>query len=707
MGLFDRMILKALTNMRFPSGRLWTWVLPRTRFNYKKEVGDGYGSSVIMGPMLWLARTFPEAPVVLEEDEEIVRDHELLSLLRKPNPFYSGTTLAMATIINFALQGNAYWLKLRNAMGAVKELWHVPYWMIEPKWPRGGNEYISHYEYKPGSVQPFNVEVSDVVHFRFGLDDKNIRKGLAPLHSLVREVFTDDEAANYTAAILRNAGVPGLVISPEGDSPAMDDDAEGIKSWFKEKFGGDRRGEPLVMKGATKVEQFGFSPSEMDLGKLRNIPEERVSAILGIPAAVVGFGTGLQQTKVGATMAELREMAYENCIIPMQRIISEDMTNQLLIDFDESERYSLTYDRSKVRVLQEDQNRLNDRMDKAVRGGWVTVADAQRQMGYEVDESQDVYLRSPLSVPVPKGEEPQAISFTGGGNGEATEEDKSAIKAQFAVPVKIISPDDQAALIARFNRDERRLTRKFAAELVAVFEEIGEEAARIWLRIAEERGIEQLSRDDVEMKDLTDEAIYADLIAGEVNYAAFDYSPHFLDVTNATFRAIKSITGLAVNLTDQVELRMVALGGTRRGLIDLHDQTYDALFNTLVEAREAGLNPLDIAREIRTQIPAGPWSTPEIRAEVIARTETKYSQNAASLEAYRSVPEIDEIQIVDAQLGATDEICEILNGAIVSFEDAEYWLQEEHPNGTRSFTPVVTGHQFNREIPSQAEVEGH
>ena len=54
------------------------------------------------------------------------------------------------------------------------------------------------------------------MHFRFGLDPENDRKGRSPLAGVLREVFTDDEAANYTASLLRNMGVPGIIVSRRG-----------------------------------------------------------------------------------------------------------------------------------------------------------------------------------------------------------------------------------------------------------------------------------------------------------------------------------------------------------------------------------------------------------------------------------------------------------------------------------------------------------
>lgn len=290
--------LKAFTQMIFSNANPWDFILPRTIFNYAREVGDCQGSSTVMAPVLWIARTYPEAPIAVEIVGEIEHDHDMLKVINKPNAYYSGLTLSMATIISFTTAGNAYWIKIRNNQLAVKELWYAPHWLIQPKAPKDGSQYISHYEYRPNGL-PIRLNVEDVVHFRFGLDPRNMRLGLSPLASVLREIFTDDEAANFTAALLKNSGVPGLIISPAKDM-ALPGDAEAVKEAYKDKFGGDKRGEPLVLTGPTEIKKIAFSPQDLDLGKLRNIPEERVTAVLGIPAAVVGFGTGLQQTKVGA-----------------------------------------------------------------------------------------------------------------------------------------------------------------------------------------------------------------------------------------------------------------------------------------------------------------------------------------------------------------------------------------------------------------------
>ena len=105
-----------LRQMVHESGSLFLLPLPRTRFNYKGDVGEGIGSSVIMAPVQWMQRAMPEAPFVVrrklgveDTDNPIVISHPLSLLIEHPNPFYAGTELLMATIFSWTVDGNAYW----------------------------------------------------------------------------------------------------------------------------------------------------------------------------------------------------------------------------------------------------------------------------------------------------------------------------------------------------------------------------------------------------------------------------------------------------------------------------------------------------------------------------------------------------------------------------------------------------------------------
>lgn len=414
--------LKAFA-MVFQRNVFRAFALPRSRVDYLAQVGDGTGSSTVTAPLFWVARTFPEAPPMLwrkldNGQREKVFDHPLLAQLEQPNVFYTGMTLWMATVIDYQVDGNAYWLKLRNQAGAVGALWWIPHWLI---CPRGSDTddrvFIDHYEYTPGA-ELFKLPPNDVVHFRFGLDPNDPRLGRSPLKSVLREVFTDDEASAFTASLLSNMGVPGLMVTPEKGVTVSEEDAKEAKSDLMSLFTGDRRGEPIVMTSATKIEQFGFSPEQLMLRELRRIPEERVTAVLGVPAIVAGLGAGLDRSTF-TNMGEAREAAYEAGIIPMQRNLAETIRFSLLPEFEPDPTvWRFGFDLDDVRVLREDALREARRVDLLWRGGEITRAEARRSLGLPVDEDRDNVFLVAKNMTLIGPDGPEAIPSGTNGSGD-------------------------------------------------------------------------------------------------------------------------------------------------------------------------------------------------------------------------------------------------------------------------------------------------
>jgi HK97 family phage portal protein len=413
--------------------------LPSTARSYARDVGEGLDSNVVMSPVNWILRNFTEAVPVVEAKRggrwEYVEDHALELLLQRPNPFYNDDLMWKATVVSFCLDGNAYWQKIRNPFGEVLGYWYMPHFLVEPEWPDDGSEFISRYRYRPNPGRPgLDVVLAprDVIHFRFGLDPRNVRKGLSPVRPLLREVFTDEEAANFSASILRNMGVPGGVIAPhDANAVPSQEDVKSMKDYMRSGFTGDRRGEWLVLGTPTDIKQFGFDPQSLMLGNLRDIAEERVCAALGVPAAVVGFGSGLQQTKVGATMKELRKEAWDSCIRPMQNSLAKQLTNQALPDFQvQTRRFRVRFDASEFAASQEEETEKATRYALLVEKGVLRVDRAQEALGLEVDPSRAVYLgpseaaAKPEPGPQPDPAPAPPINGNGNGNGAKSLDDE-------------------------------------------------------------------------------------------------------------------------------------------------------------------------------------------------------------------------------------------------------------------------------------------
>jgi HK97 family phage portal protein len=624
--------------MRFGYSRpaWWSSSLGRTRIDYAGAVGDGRGNSIVAACLAWVARTLPEAPVQVvrvgqDGAEEVVRDHPLTLLLRRPNPYYSGAVLLGATASDFKATGNAYWLKVRSAGGRVVQLWWVPSTLIEPKYPDDGTVFISHYDYTPGGTPirlaaPDPVDptrTGDVVHFRNGVDPMNPRKGLSEIASLVREIATDDEAANFTAALLRNMAVPGLIIAPDDAATTVTkEDAEQIKGEAAARFGGDNRGAVMVMSAKVKVTPLSFSPQQMDMRVLRGIPEERVSAVLGIPAAVVGLGSGLANTKVGATMAEYREQAFENAVIPTQRVLADEMGAQLLPDLGNPQAERVEFDLSQVRVLQPDLDKLYERLDRAVRGGWMTPNEARAQVdldglpGGEVvyvpinvtpTDPADLIPPEPESVPAPL-QEPAPLRAL-----------PAPEKGRRPASTKAASHNLAAGLTRIRARHQPGLERALAAYLSA------QQAAVVAALERQEKALDwsDLFSVDRATRSLTRllEGWYRKVLTG-VHALTEDGLDTSFELPNPTVQAYLAEAGKEI-----------------RGI---SEHTRADIARALQEGQAAGEGIPQLAARIEALTAFN-----RARAETVARTELGHATNTAAMTSYRASGVVVGIEIFD------------------------------------------------------------
>ncbi|MEL6485872.1 MAG: phage portal protein, partial [Pseudomonadota bacterium] len=643
-------------------------------------------------------------------------EHDMLALIQKPNAFYGDIALWGATVLSLLIDGNGYWVKIRNAAGKPVELWWVPWWMMEPKAPLDGSDHIDYYEYTPGTgAGRMPLAPDDVVHFRNGINPRNLMKGLSPVQGVVREVFTDLESSNFIASLLRNLGVPGVVISPKGGMMASPDDVEGLKTWLTEAFGGDNRGKLLVLGAPTEVSQFGFNPEQMNLRHGSDRAEERVCAAIGVPAAVVGFGAGLQQTKVGATMEELRRLAWHNGVLPLGRQLVDELQRSLLPDFQKSQqqrgrRFELYWNTDNVLALQEDENRQTERKLKELQAGAITLHEYRTETGREADDSYRFYMRPFNLVVVPEGQ-----AKLGHNGGPAMEEEEGDDQGQKALPApqtktendNPIGPDwlpEDATdaspeaiargevLINALQRQQSGLEDAFEGVLTPTFEGWGDLAGRIGLDVLRASGEKSIKPDRASIETKADDDLVRQIIellnteAWEMDLSS-KHQAHYLQVARQAAEAIEQ-SGFGTDIPDPVMRQIIADGGTRAGLIDIDDQTRRALFQALAEGRAEGEGAQALANRIANKVEGGPRLNAKERALMIARTETKHAQNISTVAAARANG-VRQMVVFDGRFGEPrSELSHIArDGKIVSIDQAQTMAENMRPNCTLSFAP--------------------
>lgn len=374
-----------------PAGPLYTGDYYGTDYNYAVEAGDLIDNAAAMACMLWICRTFPEAPLVVkrvatDSTEKIIPRHAMAQKVRRPNPYYSGMLLWNATLLSFNWNGNAYWRKVRNSAGQVLELYWEPHWNMRPV-RTSASDFITRYEiWRDREWRP--VPLEDVVHFRYGIDPRNDMCGLSPLASALREVYTDNQAARYASAMFRNRGVIGGLITPKDPNDDLSSNAVRIKQELGAVTTGDNVGQYVVLNAPVDLTFPPSDPSKMDTRGNRKITEERISALLGVPAIVAGLGAGLDRSTF-ANMAEAREAAYEGNIIPTQAMLADELDIQLLPDFGNPDVEQTGWDYSQVRVLQADEAKKAQTWAILYNAGLVTRKDARADMNLPYDDVED------------------------------------------------------------------------------------------------------------------------------------------------------------------------------------------------------------------------------------------------------------------------------------------------------------------------------
>lgn len=684
MNWLQKGLAKALGIRHVPGAQPYGQLLRRTRVDYRKEVGDLIDSSVVTAPVQWVQRSLPEARLSVRKTSpngkiEEQANHLALALIQRPNDYYGDLALWAGTVFSYLTDGNAYWIKLRNGVGRPAELWYAPHWTMTPKGSEDGTEFISHYEYRPGNGHGvIRYAPEDIVHFRHGMDPRNPRKGLSPMDGVIREIFMDLESSNFVASLLKNMGVPGMVISPKTGGTVAAEDVEATKAWIKQAFGGDRRGEPLVMGAPTDVSPYGFNPQQMNMGEARDIAEERVCACLGIPAAVVGFGAGLQSTKVGATMEELRKLAWQNGVVPVLRSFADELDRSLVPDFGNANGLNAWWDVSEVQAMQDDRAKAATSWQTMIAGGWAEVAEGREGMGLEVNDSHRIFLRPAMALETPGGRKAM--------DGPVETKARASRAKRLAA----------RGYVATVQRQEEPLAKSMSQRLTKFFAAFGK-ASRpdildVLLRDYVPTPIAQAGKVQFGYEEKTDEMLVEtilDRLGIAAHHTAFRgvYEAHYIEVAKQIAKA-GELAGLGGSLPDPIARAIASAGGRRAGLVDLGKQTRTALFDAIAYGRSEGEGAEALAGRIVEHIEAGPWTSIEQRARTIARTETKYAQNVSTIERARSA-NVDRFIVFDGRLGPGRSLPDHIarDGSIVTADEASQMAADEHPNGTLSFAP--------------------
>lgn len=375
--------------------------------DYATAVGDLTMSSLIMAAITAVGNSASEAELQVREqqgnEEVIVDDHALVKLWYRPNPFYDSATLIKAVAASWVICDNAFILKERNDQGRVIQLWYEPHKTIKAVTEKDSDDFISYYEVARGTDK-IRYEVEDVIHFRNGLSPDDNRYGLASTPAIFREIFGDNESANWYANLMENDAAFRYFLSVDNKAGDLgQEDINNIKKLLMAQIKGDKKFTPPVITNATP-QKLQFSPNELDLRRMRYLAEERFCAVKGIPGTVMEFGSAGEHS-IYNNVFQSEQRFTNNYLVPFWKHLAEMLTHSLLPEFDSNPKHYVYYDTSDVKALQEDESLKHKRIREDYLGGIITRSESRRAIGLDATEKDDVYF-------VPRGGATQAKEAT-------------------------------------------------------------------------------------------------------------------------------------------------------------------------------------------------------------------------------------------------------------------------------------------------------
>lgn len=283
-----------------------------------------------------------------------------------------------SSVSDYMSFGNVYWLIGRkgDAPAAVR---------LDParvEVHAGPDGLVGRYRYQPRHGSPFWLQPGEVLHVRHGVDGASSLVGSSPLHGLAREIMQDNMAGAYSLGLMQRYGLVGATFTPEQGAGTMGaEERKAFKEAIQEAFTLEGAGSALVAPPGYKVEYPAKGPESVALEGLREWPQARILAALGLSPMAVGLP---DQNKTYSNLIEARDSAWEQCIAPMKRTFAAAMSRAW-----SASRWRYGIDLSSVRALGDDSQKVADTASRLYASGVIDRAEARRMVGEE-ERPEDV-----------------------------------------------------------------------------------------------------------------------------------------------------------------------------------------------------------------------------------------------------------------------------------------------------------------------------
>ena len=195
--------------------------------------------------------------------------------------------------------------------------------------------------------------------------------------------MTDNEIARYCHSIMRNSS-PGYMLSLDGSENITEQQKASINASIKRQTQGENAGGVLFVPTGASLTPLRWSPDDMAIDKMSDLPEERICEVMGVPPMVANLGSGLAHSTY-SNFEEANRSFYRTTVQGFWNRIESAFTDQLMKDFEVGEGFRFKFKTDHIDALQENEDIKVARVEKLFKAGLIDRATSLSMIGVESD----------------------------------------------------------------------------------------------------------------------------------------------------------------------------------------------------------------------------------------------------------------------------------------------------------------------------------
>lgn len=257
-------------------------------------------------------------------------DTPFADLMARPNPRLDAFMLWLWTSSTYDVYGEAYWVKLRDESGRVRELHPLHPTNLNIRRAEDGSlTYI--YTTGVRNVSPIPpIPEADIVPFH-NYNPANLVRGLSNLEPLRQTLLNEDAARRATASWWQKGARPSVLLSHP--KHLSEDAQKRLRRQVEAAHGGaDNTGGAMILEEGMSATVVQLTAEEMQYIESRKLNREEVCGAYDVPPPVVHI---LDKATFSNITEQMRSM-YRDTMAPRLGLFESVIDHHLRTDFDTS-----------------------------------------------------------------------------------------------------------------------------------------------------------------------------------------------------------------------------------------------------------------------------------------------------------------------------------------------------------------------------------